>query len=161
MTQLNPTRNNLPETTRAAVVEQLNTTLALGLDLALQMKQAHWNLKGPGFIQLHELFDGFFDEVQGWNDTVAERAVMLGGVARGTLASVQAGTTLPPYTLGAAPGLAHVEALSNAVSIYGAHVRAGIDAAGAAGDADTADLYTGISRGADKMLWFLEAHLHG
>lgn len=161
MTRLHPTRNDLPETTRAAMVDLLNRQLATAIDLALQAKQAHWNVKGPHFIALHQLFDQVHGEGLAWVDDIAERAVQLGGVADGTLAGVRDRSTLPPWHLANAQGRECVEALANALATFGRGVRAASDEAGEAGDADTSDLFTGISRGADKMLWFVEAHLHG
>jgi len=154
------TRNDLPPNTRAKVVELLNARLADAIDLGAQAKHAHWNVKGPNFIALHELFDKVAETVEDQIDTLAERVTALGGRAHGTIASVARATSLKPYPEDISEGMAHVEALSAAVAHFGARVRAGIEAADKLGDADTADLFTGISRETDKNLWFLEAHLH-
>jgi starvation-inducible DNA-binding protein len=152
------TKNDLPEQTRAQVVELLNARLVDAIDLYMQSKQAHWNVKGPNFIALHELFDKVGETIEGGVDELAERAVMLGGVAKGTSQVVAQGTTLKPYSLQIASGEDHVEALSSALAAFGKSVRAAIDTSSDLGDADTADLFTGISREIDKMLWFVEAH---
>jgi starvation-inducible DNA-binding protein len=154
------TRNDLPAGTRTRVIELLNVRLADAIDLGAQTKHAHWNVKGPNFIALHELFDKIAENVEDHIDTLAERVTALGGRAHGTLASVARTTTLKPYPEDISEGLQHVDALSAALADYGAKVRAGIEAADRLGDADTADLFTGISRENDKNLWFLEAHLH-
>jgi len=154
------TRNDLPAGTRTRVIELLNVRLADAIDLGAQTKHAHWNVKGPNFIALHELFDKIAENVEDHIDTLAERVTALGGRAHGTLASVARTTTLKPYPEDISEGLQHVDALSAALADYGAKVRAGIEAADKLGDADTADLFTGISRENDKNLWFLEAHLH-
>jgi starvation-inducible DNA-binding protein len=161
MSPLHPTRNDIPESTRKEIVPLLNAQLADGIDLALQAKQAHWNVKGPHFLPLHELFDKLYEEVAEWNDLVAERAVQLGGVAEGTLQSSSAKSRLNPYKLDLSDGRDHLEALVDAVAAYGRSTREGIDTAARAGDADTSDLFTEISRASDKMLWFLESHLRG
>ncbi len=161
MTTIHPTRNDLPEKARLAVLPLLNAQLADGIDLALQAKQAHWNVKGPHFLPLHELFDKLYDEAAEWNDLVAERAVQLGGTAEGTLQLVSGNTRLDPYKVELTSGRDHLEALSDALSSYARTVREAIDASAGAGDADTADVFTEISRAADKMLWFLESHLRG
>ncbi|HEV7447429.1 MAG TPA: DNA starvation/stationary phase protection protein Dps, partial [Steroidobacteraceae bacterium] len=93
-------------------------------------------------------------------DTLAERITALGGTAYGTLAAVSQATSLKPYPTDIAEGAQHVDALSTAVADFGAKVRKAIDDSARAGDADTSDLFTGISREIDKDLWFLEAHLH-
>ena len=153
-----PTRNDLPETTRKKVADLLQALLADAIDLGLQAKQAHWNVKGPQFIALHELFDGVHTRVLVQVDDLAERIVQLGGTAGGTLQAAHARTRLPKYPVEAVSGRAHVEALSASLAVYGKAVRAAIDDATELGDADTADLFTGISRAADKDLWFVEAH---
>ena len=158
-TKLIPTQNDLRETTRRALVDLLNQQLADVLDLGLQAKQAHWNVKGPHFIGLHELFDKVTEELEEFTDDIAERAVALGGVALGTLQVVSKGSRLVAYPLNLADGQEHVAALSNALAQFGTTTRAAIDTAARAGDADTADLFTEISRGVDKLLWFVEAHL--
>jgi starvation-inducible DNA-binding protein len=154
------TRNDLPAGVRGKVIELLNARLADAIDLNTQAKYAHWNVKGPQFIALHELFDKVAESIEQHIDTLAERVTALGGRARGTLAQVARATSLKPYPEDLGEGRAHVDALSRALASYGAQLRAAIGSAGEAGDADTADLFTGISREADKYLWFLEAHLH-
>lgn len=153
------TKNDLPESTRKPLINLLNANLANAIDLALQSKQAHWNVKGPDFIQLHELFDQVYAEATAWVDLIAERAVILGGVAVGPVQSVAEKTELPAYSIELSAGRDHVDALSGALSAFGKSIRAAIESAESHGDADTADLFTEVSRGADKMLWFVEAHL--
>jgi starvation-inducible DNA-binding protein len=154
------TRNDLPVNVRTKAVEILNARLADSIDLLLQIKHAHWNVKGPHFISLHELFDKVAENVEEHVDTIAERVTALGGTAYGTLATVVRGTSLPPYPAETTDGLAHVAALADALSEYGKKVRKAIGATDDLGDADTADLFTQVSRDVDKYLWFLEAHLH-
>jgi starvation-inducible DNA-binding protein len=136
----------------------LNQQLADVLDLGLQAKQAHWNVKGPHFIGLHELFDKVAEELEEFTDDIAERAVELGGVALGTLQVVTRQSRLAAYPLNISSGKEHVAALSGALAKFGASTRTAIDAASKAGDADTSDLFTEVSRGVDKLLWFVEAH---
>lgn len=140
------------------MIALLNQQLAEALDLGLQAKQAHWNVKGPHFIGLHELFDKVAEELEEFTDDIAERAVELGGVALGTIQVVAKQSRLAAYPLNMSSGKKHVVALSEALAKFGASTRAAIDTAGKADDADTADLFTEISRGLDKLLWFVEAH---
>ncbi|WP_375314958.1 MULTISPECIES: DNA starvation/stationary phase protection protein Dps [unclassified Schlesneria] len=153
------TKNDLPESTRVKVIELLNARLADSIDLQTQAKQAHWNVKGPHFIGLHELFDKINEEVEDYVDDIAERAVQLGGVAEGTARVVAKRSTLQEYPLNAVDGRTHVDALSSALAAFGKVIRQGIDQADELGDKDTADLFTEISRGIDKSVWFVEAHL--
>src|SRR5262249_24765597 len=152
------TKNDLPLKTRERAVALLNARLLDALDLQLQSKQAHWTVKGPEFIALHELFDKVADAAEDAVDLIAERAVQLGGVPVGTARAIASGSTLPPYPVNAVSGKQHVEALSTALAACGARVRKAIDEAGTIGDMDTADLFTEVSREIDKYLWFVEAH---
>ncbi|MEM1417040.1 MAG: DNA starvation/stationary phase protection protein Dps [Myxococcota bacterium] len=153
------TRIDIPAGDREKLVALLNARLADLADLQTQAKQAHWNVKGPAFVALHELFDSIADSVEDCVDLVAERVTVLGGVARGTARMAAASSTLGEYPANAAEGTAHVDALATAVATAGKHVRAAIGEAGAIGDAGTEDLFTEVSRGLDKHLWLLEAHL--
>jgi starvation-inducible DNA-binding protein len=153
------TKNDLPEAVRAKVIELLNQRLADAIDLNTQIKHAHWNVKGPHFIALHELFDQIAENVEEHVDTIAERITSLGGTAHGTVAAVSKRSSLKPYPEEITDGFAHVEALSSALADFGGKVRKAIEISAQAGDADTSDLFTGVSRDADKYLWFLEAHL--
>ena len=152
------TKNDLPEATRVKAVELLNARLADCIDLQTQTKQAHWNVKGPNFIALHELFDKINEDVEDYVDEIAERATALGGLALGTARLAAASSTLEEYPLDAVDGLAHADALSSALAAFGNHVRRDIDRLADAGDADSADILTEISRGVDKLVWFVEAH---
>ena len=153
------TKNDLSEEIRAKVVELLNARLADCIDLQTQTKQAHWNVKGPHFIALHELFDEINEEVEDYVDLIAERAVQLGGAAQGTARMAVKASSLAEYPASAVDGRSHVEALSSALAAFGKATRKAIDQSNAFGDLDTADIFTEISRGIDKWLWFVEAHL--
>jgi starvation-inducible DNA-binding protein len=153
------TKNDLPEATRTKVIALCNARLADSVDLQTQVKQAHWNVKGPEFIALHELFDKINEDVEEYVDLTAERVVQLGGTAEGTARLAIKASKLSEYPAGLASGKEHVDALSSAIAAYGKLVRAAIDESDKLGDKDTADIFTEISRGTDKWLWFLEAHL--
>ncbi|GAB4142816.1 MAG: DNA starvation/stationary phase protection protein Dps [Cyanobacteria bacterium J069] len=153
------TRIDLPADIRAQVIASLNNTLAATLDLKTQVKQAHWNVKGLQFYQLHELFDEMASELEAYVDMVAERVTALGGLALGTARIAAAQSILPEYPLDILDGKDHVVALAERYAAYAKLVRDGIQSTDDLGDADTADLYTEVSRDIDKRLWFLEAHL--
>jgi len=156
---MHSTRNDLSAKARAKVAALLNARLADALDLQMQAKQAHWNVKGPQFIALHELFDKLAAEIDGHVDEMAERITALGGIAEGTVQTVAGRSKLDAYPLDIAEGRAHLDALAAAYARFAKSVRKAIEEADKAGDADTSDLFTGISRSADKGLWLLEAHL--
>ena len=153
------TKNELPAHMRADIIELLNARLADSVDLMHQAKQAHWNVKGPSFIALHKLFDEVVDAAEDYMDLLAERVVQLGGTAEGTIQVATTRTGLKEYPLTLAKERGYVEALSSALAAYGRSNRRAIDQADELGDKDTADICTEISRGVDKYLWFVEAHL--
>lgn len=156
---LHPTRNDQEENLRRRIIELLNKSLCSAIHMGLQAKQVHWNVKGPTFFSLHMLFDQVYEASSSWADLLGERAVQLGGVAEGTLERVHQVSQLPRMGLDLAEGPACVSALTNSLAVFCAQTRAAITTATQEGDAGTADLLTEVSRGADKMLWFLEAHL--
>lgn len=153
------TKIDITKTKRESIVAILNQRLADASDLKSQAKQAHWNVKGMNFIALHELFDRVATELDPMVDDIAERITTLGGTAMGTVRVAAQASSLAEYPLEITDGASHVDALSNALADFGKKVRADIDATDELGDADTADLFTGISRSIDKLLWFVEAHL--
>ena len=152
------TENDISLQRRLELNALMNQRLASAVDLQMQMKQAHWNVKGPSFIGLHELFDKVDEDVESYVDMIAERIVQLGGIAEGTVRVSAARSRLAEYPLAIADGMAHVEAVARALSTFGQEARTTIDEANALDDADTADLFTEVSRGIDKWLWFVEAH---
>jgi starvation-inducible DNA-binding protein len=152
------TENDISQQGRSELSALLNRRLADAIDLQLQLKQAHWNVKGPHFIGLHELFDKIAEDVETYVDEIAERAVQLGAVAQGTVRAAAATSRLEEYPPTISDGVAHVEAVAKALSTFGHEARVSIDEANTLDDADTADLFTEVSRGIDKWLWFVEAH---
>lgn len=157
--ELHKTKNDLPQEAREKVIELLNARLADASDLKSQAKQAHWNVKGIHFFQLHELFDQVATAVEAHIDLIAERVTALGGTAMGTIRVAAQRSTLSEYPLEITDGADHVEALSTAMADFGKKIRRNIDESTELGDADTADLFTEISREIDKLLWFVEAHI--
>lgn len=152
------TENDLPKKERKEINQLMNQRLADAVDLQLQMKQAHWNVKGPNFIALHELFDKVAEAVESYVDLIAERIVQLGGTAEGTVGVVAKVTHLENYPLSISEGRDHIEAVVRALSSFGHEVRSTIGEATELDDPGTADLFTEVLRGIDKWLWFVEAH---
>ncbi len=152
---------DIPEKQRAEVIALLNARLADTIDLKTQTKHAHWNVKGPQFQQLHELFDSIATNLEAHSDLIAERVTALGGTANGTARQVASSSSLAEYEFDATTGTDHLRALASRLALLAAEVRAAIDASGRLGDQSTADVFTEISRATDKDLWFLEAHLQG
>ena len=152
------THNTLAEPIRVQSIELLNKHLAAAIDLHAQAKQAHWNVRGPGFIAIHELFDKVSEIVEDYSDMLAERAGGLGGTAHGTIQVAAERSFLVPYDLGIADESSHMFAVAAGLAAFGQSAREAIGLATAFGDVDTADMFTEISRGIDKQLWFVESH---
>ncbi|MEM9509441.1 MAG: DNA starvation/stationary phase protection protein Dps [Cyanobacteria bacterium P01_E01_bin.35] len=152
---------DLPENIRTPIIELLNASLAISTDLKSQVKQAHWNVKGMNFYQLHLLFDTIAGELEEYIDLVAERITALGGVANGTVRIAATNSILPEYPLDIVNSIDHVNALAERLAVYAQHLRDNMTRAMELGDQDTNDLYIEVSRTIDKYLWFLEAHLQG
>jgi starvation-inducible DNA-binding protein len=155
---MHQTRNTLSENIRNRSIELLNKHLAALIDLHAQVKQAHWNVRGANFIAVHELFDKVAGEVEDYSDTIAERAAALGGTAHGTIQVATKHSFLIPYSLGIADAKDHIFAVSGALAAFGQSARQAIDESAGYGDADTADVFTEISRGIDYQLWLVESH---
>jgi starvation-inducible DNA-binding protein len=155
---LHNTKIDIAKDKREKLIGILNQSLADAADLKSQAKQAHWNVKGPNFIALHELFDQVATEMDTHVDDLAERITTLGGTAMGTVRLAAENSSLSEYPHEITDGAAHVDALSSAMADFGKKVRSNIDVTDEIGDMDTADLYTNISSNVDKLLWFVEAH---
>lgn len=158
-TEKMPTHNDMPARTRTQMVKLCNEQLADMFDLMSQTKQAHWNVRGPHFMELHKLFDELAEVLEEHVDTIAERATALGGVALGTVRMAAASSRLPEYPVEIHNGMEHVQALTERIALVARSSRQAIDTATESKDMGTADLFTDVVRDLDKYLWFVEAHL--
>jgi starvation-inducible DNA-binding protein len=153
------TPSHLPEASRAALIATLNDRLADGLDLHSHIKTAHWNVRGPQFPALHPLFEQFANQLALHNDSIAERAVTLGGLAAGSTRHVAKSSRLPDYPNDVTKDLDHVRLLAERIDTYLVGVRESRGAAEKLGDTDTVDLLTGVVTEFEKNAWFLRATL--
>jgi starvation-inducible DNA-binding protein len=156
---MSTTKNKLSESPRLTVAETLNYRLADAIALQTQVKQAYWNVKGPNFVGLRSLFDEISDALLRYIDLIAERVVQLGAIAEGTAKVAVQRSKLKPYPLEILSGTAHCRALSSALATFADLLRQGDEGIDLVGDKVTSDIYTEISRGVDRWLWFVEAHL--
>jgi starvation-inducible DNA-binding protein len=151
----------LPEEQQAKLIELLNRRLADTIDLQLQSRQAYWNVKGPHFMALRDLFDKVTEGVEEYANLIAEHLVQLGGMAEGTAHAVARRSSLDEYLLATANGQGHIDALATTLTAFGKHVRYASEQATLLQDTDTADLFTEIARGIDKWLWFVQTSQQG
>jgi starvation-inducible DNA-binding protein len=159
-TKLLPSRNDLSQKARTEVVDLTNRAIASLIDLQLQTKQTHWNLRAPQFIAIHEMLDELYADLDKYVDVLAERITQLGGTAYGTLEAVTAHTKLETYPAKVHTWESRIEHFANVIAIAGAQCREAIDQTDEAGDAVSADIYTGVARGIDMWLWKVESHLY-
>ncbi len=156
--QLYATANDMSQGNRLELCPLINNHLSNAIDLQMQLKHAHWNVKGSNFIALHELFDNIHEVMEDYVDKIAERIVQLGGIAHGTVQSVALSSRLDEYPYAIADGTLHVAAVTVALSTFGSQIRSMINEAVELDDPATVDLFTEVLRGVDKSLWFVEAH---
>ncbi|MEW4467655.1 DNA starvation/stationary phase protection protein Dps [Parasphingorhabdus sp. JC815] len=150
--------SKLDDNTIEQMIDLLNARLAGAIDLVLAVKQAHWNTTGKNFIAFHELLDEVADRLREISDDIAERAVILGGVAKGTLQNVKSGTALDAYPDGILKTGDHIRELKERLMAYGGELREAINTASEAGDEVTADLFTSACGIIDKDAWFIGAN---
>lgn len=154
------TRNNLSEESRRHIVAELNSVLSGLIDLSLQLKQAHWNVRGATFISVHELFDAIHADVDGYVDIVAERITSLGGRADGTVETVRAGSKLPVYPVSVTDIAGSLTAIADSLSAVDKPISGGLlDRCEELGDAVSTDMLTTLSAMLQKSLWLVESHL--
>lgn len=156
---MHETSIDLAANLREQMIALCNQQLANTFDLYSQTKQAHWNVKGIHFSELHILFDKMAESIFEYVDTIAERATALGGTALGTARMAATASELSEFPSDVFEGTTMVRVMVERWAQYAAGVRAAANQADEAGDLDTSDMFVDISRTADKMLWFAEAHL--
>lgn len=156
---LHATRISLPERERVEIIGILNQLLASTTDLHMQLKQAHWNVKGPEFIALHKLFDDIAEQVEEQVDIIAERITTLGGTALGTLQEAAKNTGLRTYPTNIFSAKDHIEYLTHNIALLGETARTTIKTTEGLGDLVTSELCIELTTVLDKNLWFIEAHV--
>ncbi len=155
------TRIDLDEDTRIELVGITNQQLADTIDLYLQTKQAHWNVKGPDFYAVHKFFDDLAASVEEFIDELGERVTALGGIALGTTRMAAEFSTLEEFDTSIVSSDDCLKALIERYAAYAASTRVAIERASELGDPTSEDLFTEISRVIDKDLYFLESHVQG
>ncbi len=155
--QSRPTKLEFNEPVRLESIRILNGHLVDFLNLALITKQAHWNMRGPNFIAVHEMLDPFNEKLLEYADTFAERVVQMGGTAYGTPEIIVSETSFDEYPLDISSVDEHLRELLTRYAMTANNVRADIDAGLA--DAATIDILTTAVEDLDKYVWFMESHL--
>ena len=149
---------SIATTPSSALVTMLNQLLAELIDYHLQVKQAHWHIRGPNFIALHEFLDKVAEQVSQTADEIAERIVQLGELAKGTLQHVQQATALPPYPVDLHDSQQHIVLLGQAITAIMQRMAQVIEHAEQVPDVVTVDILTTIVGQFAKLRWLISAH---
>lgn len=147
----------LPEMARMQVISELNARLADTIDLWSVFKTAHWNLRGPQFISLHEMLDGFATYALEAADTMAERITAYGGVALGGTRTVARISSIAEYPAGLIAGADHLRAVYERVSTWLMGLRASRDASRQQLDAETENMLIEFITAGEKIGWKIAA----
>lgn len=143
----------------AAGTAQFLAPVVLGLQaLAVNGKQAHWNVRGANFIAIHELLDQVVAHAQASADEAAERIVALGLPIDARVATVaeKAATTAVPA--GFAQWEQEISAVVADIDAVLPDVQAAIDGLDEI-DLTSQDIAISIKAALEKDRWFLSAHL--
>lgn len=155
-----PTQNTLDVKTREKVIPLLNDSLAKLLQLSLLTKQAHWNMRGPNFISVHEMLDPFNDKLLDFADEVAERIAQLGGVANGTPEAIIAQLDNNNYPQNISQVEDHLSALLTRYGFVAKHIKSVLQQDTDMHDDVGANILTDVVQELEKYIWFIEAHLN-
>jgi starvation-inducible DNA-binding protein len=159
VSNMEKTASTLSEKARSSICEALNEVLADGIDLYTQFKVAHWNIKGPLFSVLHPQFDSFASEINEHNDSIAERAVILGGRALGSARQVAKASRLDEYNHKTTKDLEHVALLVARLGAWAKNLQVAQGVAEKHHDTATVDLLTEVIADLEKKAWFFYATL--
>ena len=154
------TENDVSEPRRSELNALMNQRLADAVDLQMQLKQAHWNVKGPHFIGLHELFDQIDEAVESYVDLIAERIQLLGGVSIAMAHDVAELTKIPRPPKGREEVPVQISRLLEAHELVLAECRMAADRANDTGDQGTNDLLiSDVVRTNELQAWFVAEHV--
>ncbi len=156
--QIAQTSNKLDRDARYSIIERLNEVLAGLLDTGLPARHAHWNVRGPSFMAMHDLFGKIAVDVDRHADAIAERTAALGGVADGTVQAVARESMLAPYPALAISQGEHVDAMSLRLAALASRVRRAATACDHDCDPVSAHLLLESAATIEKSLWLVESH---
>ncbi|MFG1999560.1 DNA starvation/stationary phase protection protein [Spirillospora sp. NPDC048911] len=145
-------KSTLGETAQKTTGEALQGALVDLLDLSLVGKQAHWNITGRHFKQVHEHLDEVVNLAREYADTVAERAVAIGVNPDGRARTLADRTALPQLDAGSITDDKVVAAITDTLAQIITRFRERI---AATEDADpvTQDLFIGLTAELEKQHW--------
>lgn len=154
-------KNSSSSKPKNKLIDVLNSVLAEAIDLQMQCRQAHWNVRGKNFIALHEFFGRLYTELSVDIDEIAERTAGLGGTAYGSKEEVSGVSGLPKYPVDISSGSDHIQNLAKSFAAHSKSLKKAIEEADDADDDVTEDLLTTICGNMEKRLWLIESHIEG
>jgi starvation-inducible DNA-binding protein len=137
-------------------VAYLQRVLVDLVELHLQGKQAHWNVVGANFRDLHLQLDELVDAAREASDNVAERLRALDAVPDGRSDTVAATTSLPEFPAGEQNTTEVVDLITTRVYAAVDTVRSVHDAVDRE-DPTTADLLHEIIDSLEKLAWMIKS----
>lgn len=145
----------VPVSAHLAAASSLQELLPQVVALALDAKQAHWNVTGPAFLPLHALTDELAADTASWADRIAERAVALGSPVDARPATVGASVSKLP-----AGWLSDYEVIFELASRLGEVASSARDVVGVLEESDAVghDIVVEVLEGLEKFRWMLQAH---
>lgn len=141
---------------RVPIIKILNSILSNEAVLTLKTRNAHWNVRGLSFFELHILFDTQYKQLNDISDEIAERVRMVGGVAMGSFAEYLTHTQLEDRPA-EVPDILHLLADHETIIRYlHEDIRKCNDEFV---DEGTSDLLVSVMRMHEKMAWMLRSYI--
>lgn len=143
---------------RRAAREALQATLFDVIALRYQVQQAHWNVVGEEFYQLHDLTGDFYVALNDLVDLLGEQRLARGAPSTAVVGEVAEHAKLAEMPQGYITGAQLVDTLTKSYSMLSANLTERIGLLGERGDLVSQDVLLGVGALVDKHLWLLRAH---
>lgn len=140
------------------LVSKMNAYLANQEIMYIKLHNMHWNLRGNGFFTLHAKFEELYDQTAEIIDEVAERILAIGAAPVANLKEALEVTAVKELPNGPISSEEAIRILTIDVEYWIKDSKEILALADEAGDAVTADIFTGYVKEYEKLLWMLKAY---
>lgn len=138
------------------IAQHLNRQIANWSVLYVKLHHYHWYVKGTQFFELHEKFQEYYEEAAGYVDELAERLLAIGGQPVSTMKAYLEQSSIQEAE-GEETAKEMVDRLIQDFELLIGQLKEGMDAADAADDVITSDLFLAIRSSLEKHVWMLRA----